>query len=524
MVAQFLGLKLRLLANLFRRSPWRVVGLAIGLLYGLAVAIAVVVFLITLRFVGDVEVIRTWMILVGSLVVLGFFVVPLVLGIDDSMDPRKFALFGVPNRSLSFALAVSALIGVPAVMLALVLIGTVVTWSRGFGETILALVAAAILLATCLLASRVSTGLAGLLLSTRRSREFSGVIGILLLVLAAPIVVVLLTIDWGTEGAGILTDVAGVLGWTPLGAAWAVPADASSGDWGPAILKLLIATLTLGVLWLWWQGLVARMLVTPGREANLKQYSGLGWFDRMPHNALGAIAARSITYWGRDSRYWVALIMIPIVPVLVVLPLTIAGIPANYLALLPVPLMCVFLGWTMHNDVAYDNTAIWLHVASGTRGVADRIGRLVPALFAGILVIGLGSAISVYFFGDWAALASVLGVSTCILLAGLGFSSYTSARFPYPATKPGDSPFAQPQATDTAAAIVQSLSFAGTIILSLPALIFAILGIFSDPAWHLAALYSGVGVGLLAVCAGIWLGSRAFERRGPEMLASAVRA
>jgi ABC-2 type transport system permease protein len=37
-------------------------------------------------------------------------------------------------------------------------------------------------------------------------------------------------------------------------------------------------------------------------------------------------------------------------------------------------------------------------------------------------------------------------------------------------------------------------------------------------------LYSGVGVGVLAVAAGIGLGSRAFERRGPEMIASALRA
>ena len=34
MVAQFLRLKLRLLANIFRRSPWQVVGIVIGLVYG----------------------------------------------------------------------------------------------------------------------------------------------------------------------------------------------------------------------------------------------------------------------------------------------------------------------------------------------------------------------------------------------------------------------------------------------------------------------------------------------------------
>jgi ABC-2 type transport system permease protein len=523
-VAQFLGLKLRLLANLFRRSPWQVVGIGIGLLYGLAVAGGFVGLLVGLRYVDDVTLIRDGMIVAGSVVVLGFLLVPLVFGVDDSMDPRKFALLGIPNRRLSLGLAASALLGVPAIALTLVLLGTVVTWSRGFGVTVLAIVAGALLLATCTLASRVSTSIAAFLLATRRSREFTGLIGILLLVMISPVVVLLLTVDWARYGLDLLSGLAGILGWTPLGAAWAVPGDAATGAWGSALLKLLIAAATVVVLWYAWEALVAKMLVTPGREAHLKQYGGLGWFDRMPRTPIGAIAARSITYWGRDSRYWVSLIMIPIVPVIAIVPLAVAGVPMNYLALLPVPLMCLFLGWSVHNDVAYDNTAIWLHVASGTRGVADRIGRLVPALIAGIVIIGLGSAVSIYFYGDWAALPSMLGVSTCILLAGLGFSSYTSARFPYPATKPGDSPFAQPQASDTASALIQSLSFAGSVILSLPAVICALLGVFVDPLWHTPALFSGVGVGFAAVIAGIWLGSRTFERRGPEMLASALRA
>jgi ABC-2 type transport system permease protein len=524
MVAQFLGLKLRLLANLFRRSPWQVVGIGIGLLYGLAVAGGFVGVLVGLRYVDDVTLIRDGMIVAGSVVVLGFLLVPLVFGVDDSMDPRKFALLGIPNRRLSLGLAASALLGVPAIALTLVLLGTVVTWSRGFGVTVLAIVAGALLLATCTLASRVSTSIAAFLLATRRSREFTGLIGILLLVMISPVVVLLLTVDWARYGLDLLSGLAGILGWTPLGAAWAVPGDAATGAWGSALLKLLIAAATVVVLWYAWEALVAKMLVTPGREAHLKQYGGLGWFDRMPRTPIGAIAARSITYWGRDSRYWVSLIMIPIVPVIAIVPLAVAGVPTNYLALLPVPLMCLFLGWGVHNDVAYDNTAIWLHVASGTRGVADRIGRLVPALIAGIVIIGLGSAVSIYFYGDWAALPSMLGVSTCILLAGLGFSSYTSARFPYPATKPGDSPFAQPQASDTASALIQSLSFAGSVILSLPAVICALLGVFVDPLWHTPALFAGVGVGFAAVIAGIWLGSRTFERRGPEMLASALRA
>lgn len=524
MVAQFFGLKLRLLANLFRRSPWQVVGLVIGLLYGLSVAIALLIALISLRFVGDPVVIRDALTVAGSIVILGFLVIPIVVGIDDSMDPRKFAFLGIPNRSLSLGLAGSALIGVPALTLTIVLLGTVVTWSRGIGQTLLALISAGLILVTCILLSRVSASVAAFLLSTRRSREFTGLIGVILLVLISPVVVVLLSTDWSRHGRTLLGTLAAILGWTPLGAAWAVPGDASTGAWGAAILKLLIAVVSAYALWLIWQFVVSRMLVSPGREAAAKQYSGLGWFDRLPHSSVGAIAARTFTYWARDSRYWVSLIMIPIVPIMAILPLSFVGVPLHYLALVPVPLMCIFLGWTMHNDVAYDSTAIWLHVASGTGGAADRIGRLIPALFVGIPLIGIGSAISIGVYGDWSVLPSMLGVSTCILLAGLGFSSYTSTRFPYPVTKPGDSPFAQPQVSDTASALVQSLTFMGSIVVALPALIFAYLGIFEDPAWHLRALGVGVGLGLLAVIVGIWGGSRSFNRRGPEMIASAQRA
>ncbi|MEO6200368.1 MAG: hypothetical protein ABIX44_04290 [Cryobacterium sp.] len=524
MVAQFLGLKLRLLANLFRRSPWRIVGVAIGLLYGLAFAVAIFVVLVGLRFVDDVGLVRDGITVAGAVVVLGFALVPLVMGVDDSMDPRAFAVLGIPNRRLSLGLAVSALIGVPAIVLAIVLLGTVVTWSRGVVETLLALVAAALLLATCTLAARVSTSIAAFLLATRRSREFTGILGVLLLVMISPLVVLLLNVDWGRDGVVVLGRLARTLAWTPLGAAWSLPGDAVSGEWGAAFLKLMIAVATVSLLWLVWQALVAKMLVTPGREAQVKQYGGLGWFDRMPQSAVGVIAARSLTYWFRDSRYWASLLMIPVVPVLAVVPLSIAGVSGAYLALLPVPLMCVFLGWATHNDVAFDSTAVWLHVVSGTRGVADRLGRLIPVLFVGIPLIGLGSAISIYLYGDWEALPSMLGMSTSILLTGLGFSSYASARYPYPATKPGDSPFTQPQASDTTAALIQSLTFAGTIILSLPSIIMALLGIFSDPSWHLPALYWGVGTGVSALIAGVWLGARSFDRRGPEILASALRA
>ncbi|HEX6953414.1 MAG TPA: hypothetical protein VF156_00930 [Agromyces sp.] len=524
MVAQFLRLKLRLLRNIFRRSAWQVVGITVGLVYGLGAAVAVFALLAGLRGSDDVAFVRDALVVAGSAVVVGFLLVPLVFGVDDTMDPRRFALFGVPDRTLALGLALAAAIGVPALALAIALAGSVVTWSRGVVETLLALISAALAFATCLLAARLTAGIGGLLLETRRAREVGGVIGVLLVVMAAPVLVALATVDWASSGRDVLAAIGAALSWTPLGAAFSVPGDAAAGAWGAAVLKLAIAAATVWFAWLGWERLVAKMLVTPGREAAPRSYHGLGWFGRMPNGATGAIAARSITYWFRDARYWVSLVMVPVTPILVIVPLAIAGVPMGYLGLIPVPLICLLLGWSLHNDTAYDSTAVWLHVASGVRGVADRIGRLVPVLISGILVIGLGSAVTVFVLDDWRLLPSLLGVSTVLLLAGLGIGSITSAALPYPVVKPGDSPFQQPQSSGTVTALVQSFAMLGALVVAAPAIVFAALGILVDPGWHLASLAAGVGLGLLVLALGVLVGGRVFGRRGPEILQAAVRA
>ncbi|MEJ3405024.1 hypothetical protein WDJ51_09780 [Rathayibacter sp. YIM 133350] len=524
MVAQLLGLKLRQLGNLFRRGPWHVVGVIVSILYGLGIAVLAFLVLAGLRLAPDISLLRDGIVLAGAIVLAGFVIVPLFFGSDDSMDPRRFALFGVSNRDLSFGLAVAAFVSIPALVLSVALLGFVVTWSRGVLSTLLALVAAVLALATCILAARVSTSLASIFLATRRAREVSAFVGIIAIVLISPIAVLLVQVDWAGSGRGTLHGVSDVLSWTPLGALWAVPADAAAGNVGPALLKLVIAALTLGLLWLAWQRLVAHALVTPGRQAQAHAYTGLGWFDRVPPGPTGAIAARSLTYWLRDARYWMSLVMIPVLPVLLVVPLAAVHVPSGVLALLPVPVMCVFLGWTVHNDVAYDSTAVWLHVASGVSGVADRIGRLVPALLLGIPLIAVGTIVSMLLYRDWSILPSFIGVCTSLFLVGLGCGSYTSARFPYPVPKPGESPFTQPQSAGAAAAAVQSLTFFVAIVLTVPALFFAWMAMTVDPDWHLAAFIDGIATGVIALVFGVWWGGVTFVRRGPEILASAVRA
>jgi ABC-2 type transport system permease protein len=521
-VAQFLGLKLRLLANIFRRSPIQLVGILIGLVYGLGSAILAVIGLIGLRFV-DTPLAASITVTVGSAIVAAFLLVPLAFGVDDTLDPRAFSLLGVPTTRIAGGLAVAALVGVPAVAIAVVAVAQVVTWSRNPLAIILALLGAPLIVVTCVLGARVSTSIAAFLLATRRARELTGLIALIVIVSLSPIVVVLSTVNWRRDGLFVLSSVSGVAGWTPLGAVWSAPAEAASGHVGLAFAKIAIAIAFAGGLWLAWRALVGWMLVTPQREARKRRYAGLGWFAALPTNQTGAIAARSITYWIRDARYHTSLVAIPIAPLIFVMALAVAGVPGNVLALIPVPAMSLFLSWSIHNDVSYDNSAIWLHVASNVRGRADRLGRVVPALILGVPLVLIGSPISAAFYGNSSVLQSMIGVSSSILLAGLGLSSVISARFPYPAVRPGDSPFAQPQASGTAAGLIQSVAFFAAIILALPALGFAALGLMYGGAWPTLSLVVGVVLGVLFLVVGVNWGGAIFDRRGPELLAFTQR-
>jgi ABC-2 type transport system permease protein len=517
-VAQFLRLKLTLLSNTFRRSPLQLIGMVLSLLYGLGLGALVAAGLVALRLATP-DIARVILITFGSVVVLGFVLLPLAFGVDDTIDPRRFSLFGIPTTKLAFGLAVAAAVSVPTLVVAVFSIAQIVTWSRGAVPLLFAVAAAVLIVPTCVLASRVSTAIAASFLTSRRAREGSGIVLVLLLALSAPLIALLAMIDWNSQGLPIIRRIAAIAGWTPFGSAWSAPGDAAVDRVDIALVKLLISVAFLGVLWLAWRALVAMMLVRPQREAAARLYTGLGWFERLPATPAGAIAARSLSYWGRDARYRVAIAVIPVVPIIMIVALLVGGVPVSIIAWIPVPVMCLFLGWAVHNDIAYDSTAFWTHVSANTSGVDDRWGRVVPALFVGIPLVLLGSLITVLITGGWNTLPALIGLSACVLLVALGISSVMSAGFPYPAVHPGDSPFAQPQAAGSAGSVVQSLSFFATILLAAPVVGLVVLGMLFDPVWYWAALGGGLLIGVVALYVGVHWGGRIVRRRAPELLA-----
>lgn len=524
MVAQLLRLRLQLLTNAFKRRPWQLVGMVVALLYGIAFAVALVVALVALRGV-DPAVARSIVVIGGAAVVLAFLLLPLAFGVDDTIDARRFALFGISTGKLSLGLLAAALVSVPSVSVIVIGIAQVVTWSRGPVPVLIALLAAVLIVATCVIGARFTSSVASFLLSSRRARDATGIISVIALVALAPAFIYLSGVDWQRNGLDSLARIAAGVSWTPLGAVWAAPADAAVGALDTAWLKLLIAAGFVGVLWLAWRLLLGKMLVTPERQAPARPFTGLGWFDSFRGTPTGAIAARSMTYWGRDARYRISLFIVPFVPVVPIVALAVAGVNWHVLALLPVPIMCLFLAWsTLHNDIAYDDTAVWLHLAAGTRGRQDRWGRALPVLVIGIPLVLVGSLVSTQLWGDWNWFPSILGLNLCVLFAGIGLSSLISARFPYPVVKPGDSPFAQPQATGTGSSVIQSLSFFAVLVLAVPVIVLAGLAVISgDPTWHLWALAAGVVIAVAGLVGGIRWGGYVFDHRAPELLEFTTR-
>ncbi|MDO3698587.1 ABC transporter permease, partial [Curtobacterium flaccumfaciens] len=430
MVAQLLRLRADLLAGEVRGTARRSVAVVLASLVGLLAAVFVASQTIALGD-ADPDVARAVIVPVGTLITFGFTVVPLVVGRSDQLDPRRFAVFGIGRRRLAIGLVVAGLVGVPVIGVVVVAVGQVVAWARDPGLGLLAVLGGLLGVATCALLIRVCCTVGSRLIGPDRSRDAGWLVALVIIALSIPTVALLLRVDWLDPQGAEMQRVADVAGWTPWGAAWAVPAEVASGHVGAGVLKLLVAVAVVALLaWAWW-ALVGRALETVDDRARTRRYQGLGWFDRFGSAPVSAVAARALTYWVRDPRYRTSYLIILLVPI-VVIPLGVAGVPWQWTALVPLPLMALIAGFLPHNDVSYDNTAVWLHVASGAPGWSDRLGRVVPVLVVGAPAIVAGAALSARLFGDWAAFPLLIGVSASALLSGLGLSSVLSVLMPYP--------------------------------------------------------------------------------------------
>lgn len=517
MVAHLLRLKLTLLRNSVRRSPWQLAGLVLGALYALGIVGLGIAGLLFLRQ-ADIALAQTVVVLGGAAALLGWAIVPVAASAADmTLDPARFTTSAVPMPQLLAGLALGGLIGIPGVATSLVALGTVGTWSRSVPAAAGALVGAVLGVLSCVLVSKVVTTATAGLAASRRFKDVSAVVFLIPLVLLGPIMGGLAQ---GIAGSGdFLTRLARTLAWTPAGAAWSLGGDLAAGDYGAAALKSVIALATLAGLALCWMALLRRALVTPPFEGGTrKRTGGLGFFAVFPATPTGAVTARSLSYWLRDPRYAGALVVVPLLPVLLIFQGSQTG---SYGTLVFVgPLTAFLLAWSISSDVSYDSTAFALHVSTGVRGVSDRLGRALACLVFALPVAVAFSILPFLFSGGWSLLPGVLGLSLGVLFSGLGLSSVVSARYTVAVPLPGDSPFKKPPGNVAQTLAVQLGGMAVLMVLVAPeAALFAAQLVTGSaiPGWVNLVLGPVLGLALLA--AGIRLGGKWLDARAPELLA-----
>ncbi|OJX97999.1 MAG: hypothetical protein BGO96_14030 [Micrococcales bacterium 73-15] len=554
MVATLARLRFQILRNSLRRESWRLILLILGGLYALSVVGLVVAGAFALGVTVGAEARGDLLVLVGSLLVLGWIVIPvLAFGMDNTLDPQRFAVYVAPSPRLALGLLVGGAVSIPGLATVLASLALSIAWlgSGGFGERVLgfvvALLGGVLGALLCLVLARLSTTAGAGLMRARRGREVASLIGFVLVMALAFTPSLLQSFTFSLTWESIETP-ARVLAWTPLGAAWALPADAVAGSWLVLIARLALVVATLVVAYLGYLALLRRSMTTVGsgggpsgqRTSRLPfAHRLIAWFGDGPgigagRSVLGlpltrgtaAVAGRSLRYWRSDPRYVASAGSIVLMPLLAVLLAFVIsnqdGIPRTsalaVASLLVAPIAAWFGSWSISNDVAYDSTAFALHVTTGVRGAEDRLGRVLGVAVWLVPVCLVLAAVPPAILGRSEYVPAVLGGTLALLGAGFGTASIASVLVPYPAPPPGSNPMASQQGSVGLTMVAQLGSFLAMAVLVAPTALTLIPTIGVGATWGWLTFAVGVATGVICFVLGIRLGGRLYDQRAVAVL------
>lgn len=533
MVAELLRLRFRILVNGFRRRPAQVIGLVFALLLAIA-GTAAVWFGSAWISQWEDHFVFSAIVTVGTWLSVAALLIPMMAIRHSSLSARAFLGYDLSPLAVGLTFLLFALIG-PGILLVPIAISPVNAWPDETSVQV-AWAAAPLLFLQGLLTIKLGRRAGVALRRKPRLGAWVDFFGMLTLVLGGVIVLVELApripaLLWVVRAARPLNEFfSAVPQWlanTPFGMLWAAPEAASvqGADPEAAWQTLGYGVVLVLVLLVAWFAIIGYELRPTRRRSGPRRARVPGWFAHFPSNPTGAVAARSLTYWVRDPRYFAVFALVPVVPLLMLLVFWVGGVPFEIAVLVPLPVMVLLLAWSiLHNDVAYDSTAIWQHVAAHTRGSHDRRGRAVPVLIWGALLLVIGLPLTVWGYGDLSVAAPLAGVCIALLLGGIGIANAYSARFPYAAPRPGDAAWQAPQVAGSQGGVAQAMSVLLTVLIAVPALLASAVWWVEGGWWGWIALGAGALSGLIAFAAGVRGGGAAFDRRAPELLAFTQRS
>jgi ABC-2 type transport system permease protein len=465
-----------------------------------------------------------------AVLLLGWVMVPLLVsGLDDTLEPGRFASLGLGAHRIMPGLTASAFLTVPALFFLLALLAFATSWVS-FGSVVfaVAIVAGILTLATMVLSARVSVMWASRLLSSRRSREAAFLIILVGMLVLAPLVSIMVTDGLETLLAYDIRPVLEALRSTPVGAPVGAAGAAARGDWMGVGVHLAIATVWVVMLWVTWRINVAYTLVHPvyrGGGARKRDDAILAAAHKAERRkpqpvsrVVRAVRTRSLRYWFGDPRYLAAIVSVSVFPVaffLVVYPAF--GSPTALVLAIPV-LLAGTIGWGRHNDVAYDSTALWLDVVSGRIGIAIMRGRILASLWWSIPVVAIAVGAAVGVTGRFDLTPGVVGACAGVLGTSLGVSAVTSVLMPYRAPAPGENPFSAEVGSLGAGLLAQAVSSLAAWVVSVPVVLPLVAALAWDPRWAWVGLVTGTATGSAVLAWGLRFSGDRYDRRSGRLL------
>ncbi len=521
MVGLLVRLRLTLWRHGLRHSPPRIAATAVG---GVAALLGWVLFIPTLVLLGEqpLRVVSSTVPIFATLTLMWAVLSLVAAGVDQTLDPARFAVLPVPARELVRGQFAAAFVGIPAVFTAGLALAQVGSWAANPAAMAAAVIAAVLGVSTAILLSRVVTTALARIMTSRRGREIGAlIISVLTL---APMGLNLLLGQGVTRMDPDTLDASGMAvlaGWTPVGWAWVLPDDVARGRWGLALVHLALAVVLVAVLWDWWTRLLARVLTSPLVEAGGQR---IGTGRLLPRvlgtGPAGAIAVRRVRAWRRDSRLVSIGLRTVVLPVVFIAQGLVTR-QAGPLAPMGAVVLAVFSGLTLMNDLAFDGPPWWLHLATGVRGVDDRLGRVIAsAVVFGPLTLGAYAA--AVALGLVEHPVAWLAVVASGLLCSMGVAAYFGAIMPGTAPRTGGNPFAAQSGAAAQGCVTALVSFVAPTVLLIPVVVAAVA--LTGTPWRWAAVAFGVVWGLLVLGVSVVAGGRRLDARGPEMLGLLGRA
>ncbi|WP_435818602.1 ABC transporter permease [Micromonospora lupini] len=540
----FVRLKLRVMGNNFRGQGWRIALFLGGALFGLWFAAGGFFLFAAPGMAGNGRYAVLAAAAGGGLLVLGWLLLPLVFfGVDETLDPARFALLPLPRRTLVIGLFAAALVSVPVLAASVAVLGLVLTawvlggWSAG----LVAVVGVLAGLLLCVAASRAVTSAFASMLRSRRVRDLAAVLLAVVAAMLGPLQVfglaALRETDWTR-----LTGFATVLGWTPFGAPWTAGIDVAQGRVWAAPLKLLITVAAIVALLAWWSRSLESAMVgtaSTGKAPTQRGVTGGAVAQLFPRVAtwvrrdrFGALVAREARYWWRDARRRANLITIAVVGIFVPVLINVTGGDfavedgAGFTAAVSdsspvvVTISLLFVGVlasvTLANQFGFDGSAYATNVVAGVPGRVELRARMTAfSLYVLPMLAVIAVLLSVLLARPgWIGL--MVGSLAATYGVGLAVNSFVSVLGAYSLPETSN-PFAMNSSAGMAKALLTVLSMLTTTVAAVPMVVAAAL---LGDAWLWLALPVGVAYGLGTALLGTYLAGDVLDRRQPELLAT----